>query len=102
MHTARAAAEGGRLLAGRPAAGQLASWLAGQQRRRSDSRGGYMGASLLSFCLTLVTKDHHRKDGKWFRDEKPIDSVGKTEANGASRFSGGDFYITFRQFSRVG
>ena len=60
-----------------------------------------LGASLLSFCPTLVTNDHHRKDGKWFRDKKPIDSVGKTEANDASRFSGGDLFITFRPFSCV-
>ena len=42
----------------------------------------------MSFCPTLVTKDHHRKDGIWFRDKEPIDSVTKTEADDASRFSG--------------
>ena len=58
-----------------------------------------MGASLLSFCPRLVMNDHHQKDGIWFRDKEPIDFVSKTEANDASRFSGGDLFITFRPFS---
>ena len=56
------------------------------------------GGQPFVLCPTLVTNDHHQNEGKWFRDKKPIDSVGK-EANDASRFSGGDFYITFRPFS---
>ena len=52
----------------------------------------------MSFCPTLVTNDHHWNDGKWFRDKQPIDSVGKTLANDASRFSGGDLFITFRPY----
>ena len=39
-----------------------------------------MGASLLSFSPTLVTKAHHGKDGKWFRHRSIM------EANDASTF----------------
>ena len=39
--------------------------------------------------------DHHRKDGKWFKDKERIDSVTKTEANEPSRFPSGDSFITY-------
>ena len=42
--------------------------------------------------------DHHRKDGKWFKDKEPIDSVTKTEANEPSRFSSGDSFIIHRAY----
>ena len=51
-----------------------------------------MGASLLAFVPTLLTKDHHRKDGKCFEGKEPIDFVTRTEATGVSRLSGGDFF----------
>ena len=60
-----------------------------------------MPANLLSFCPTLVTKDHHQKDGKWFGDKEPIDPVNKAEANDASHFSGGDFFRAFRPCCRM-
>ena len=50
-----------------------------------------MGASLLSFVPTYMTKDHHRKDGKCFEGKEPIDFVTRTDAKGGSRLSGGDF-----------
>ena len=40
------------------------------------------GASLLSFVSTLLTKDHHRKDGKWFEGKEPIDFGDKNGGNG--------------------
>ena len=51
-----------------------------------------MGASLLSFVPTYMTKDHHLKDGKCFEGEEPVDFVTRTEATGVSRFSSGDFF----------
>ena len=53
-----------------------------------------MGASLLSFAPTRMTKDHHRKDGKCFEGKDPIDFVTRTDAKGGSRLSGGDFLTT--------
>ncbi len=55
--------------------------------------GEKMGASLLSFVPTLMTKDHHRKDGKCFEGKEPIDFVTRMDAEGCSRLSGGDFFI---------
>ena len=43
-------------------------------------------------------KDHHRNDGKSFKDKDPIDSVTKTEANEPSCLSGGDSFITHQDF----
>ena len=54
--------------------------------------GPHMGASLLSFDPTSMTKDHHWKDGKCFEGKEPIDFVTRTEATGVSRLSGGDFF----------
>ena len=51
-----------------------------------------MGASLLSFVPTYMTKDHHRKDGKCFGGKEPIGFVTRTEATGVSRLPGGDFF----------
>ena len=44
--------------------------------------------------------EHHLKDGKWCKckDEEPIDSVIKAEANEPSRFSSGDVFVTLRLF----
>ena len=53
---------------------------------------GHIGASLLSFVPTYMTKDHHQKDGKCFGGKEPIDFVTRTEATGVSRLSGGDFF----------
>ena len=46
----------------------------------------------MSFVVTLLTKYHHRKDGKLFEGKEPIDLMAKTEAMGVSRLSGGDFF----------
>ena len=54
----------------------------------------------MSFCLTLVKFNHHRKDGKWFGDKEPIDSATKTEATDVSHLSGGDLYKAFRPLFR--
>ena len=51
-----------------------------------------LGASLLSFVPTYMTKDHHRKDGKCFEGREPTDFVTRKDAEGCSRLSGGDFY----------
>ena len=51
-----------------------------------------MGASLLSFVPTYMTNGHHRKDGKCFEGKEPIDFVTRTDAEGCSRLSGGDFF----------
>ena len=56
----------------------------------------HMGASLLSFCPRLMMNEHHWKDGKWFKEKAPIDSVTKAEANEPSCLSGGDSFITHR------
>ena len=51
-----------------------------------------MGASLLSFVPTYLTNGHHQKDGKCFKGKEPIDFVARTDAEGCSRLSGGDFF----------
>ena len=60
-----------------------------------------VGASPLSFGPRLLMNDHHQKDGKSFKDKEPIDSVTETDANDASRFSGGDFFREFWLFCGV-
>ena len=62
------------------------------RRMSIQTAGAHMGASLLSFVPTYMTKDHHRKDGKCFEGKEPIDFVTRTEAMGVSRLSGGDFF----------
>ena len=51
-----------------------------------------MGASLFSSVPTSMTKGHHRKDGKCLEGKEPIDFVTRTDAEGCSRLSGGDFF----------
>ena len=58
-----------------------------------------MGASLLSFVPTYMTKDHHWKDGKCFEGKEPIDFVTRTEATGVSRLSGGDLFEPKRRYN---
>ena len=60
-----------------------------------------MGANLLSFVPTYMTKDHHRKDGKCFEGKEPIEFVTRTDAKGGSRLSGGDFLTTRPWFLRT-
>ena len=60
---------------------------------------GYLGASLLSFVPTYMTKDHHRKDGKGFEGKETIDFVTRREAKGVSRFSGSDFFEHKRRYN---
>ena len=55
----------------------------------------FVGASLLTFVPTYMTKDH-RKDGKCFEGKEPIGFVTRMHSEGGSRLSGCDF-LTNRQ-----
>ena len=46
----------------------------------------------MSFVPTLLTNDHDLKDGKCFEGKEPIDFVTRTDAEGCSRLSSGDFF----------
>ena len=51
-------------------------------------------AGLLSFGPGLVTKGHHRKNGIWLEARNQLVFVYQQDAKSASRFSGGDLFVT--------
>ena len=53
-----------------------------------------MAAGLLSFGPGLVTKGHHRKNGLWLEARKQVVFGYQPDAKSASRFSGGDLFVT--------
>ena len=53
-----------------------------------------MAAGLLSFGPGLVTKGHHRKNGIWLEARNQLVFVYQQDAKSASRFSGGDLFVT--------
>ena len=53
-----------------------------------------MAAGLLSFGPGLVTKGHHRKNGIRLEARNKLVFVYQQDAKSASRFSGGDLFVT--------
>ena len=53
-----------------------------------------MAAGLLSFGPGLVTKGHHRKNGIWLEARNQLAFVYQQDAKSASRFSGGNLFVT--------